>query len=62
MKFYLKDQLPDEEMEASELIDVENLSKGWKEDIQGFYTESEGAREDIFEILNNAYEKLIRSK
>lgn len=55
MKFYLKDQLPDEEMEASELIDLEELSEDWKEDIKGFYTESEEAREDIFEILNKEY-------
>ena len=52
MKFYLNDQLPDEEMEASELIDIEELSEDWKEDIQGFYTRSEEAREDIFEELN----------
>lgn len=57
MKFYLNDQLPDEEMEASQLINIENLSKDWKEDIKGFYTESEEAREDIFEELNNAYEE-----
>lgn len=59
MKFYLKDQLPDEEMEASELINIEDLSNLWKEDIKGFYTESEEARQYIFEILNNAYEERV---
>lgn len=62
MKFYLKDQMPDEEMEASELIDVEELSEDWKEDIKGFYAESEEARQYIFEELNKAYESMRESK